>query len=251
MPAPRRRSRGRRHTAGCPLVPSRCGGAAPASSYSSSPARAPSASRREPSAVCVGLCSPCFHLPSSRTHGAAGVWRWSASGRGCLLFAAHTCPQPLAPCPPSSRPARAYGVGRYVRHVRHSPRGQQRSNQARTVRARAWKTHGRLAGISDAWARSETGSAPTKRRSRTFVRPSRHRIHEQSRAKEAPSTNKKHNTLPEAKKEQQHRADGQDRRAQPPHRHALPMRRVRHVRLVDGAARPPPPPRPRRRRGQL
>ena len=66
------------------------------------------------------------------------------------------------------------------RYVRHSPRGQQRSNQARTVRARAWKTRGRLAGFSDAWARSETGSAPTKRRSRTFVRPSRHRSREQS-----------------------------------------------------------------------
>ena len=69
------------------------------------------------------------------------------------------------------------------RYVRHSPRGPQRSNQARTVRARAWTTHGRLAGISDAWARSETGSAPTKRRSHTFVRPSRHRSREQSGAK--------------------------------------------------------------------
>ena len=76
------------------------------------------------------------------------------------------------------------------RYVRHSPRGQQRSNQARTVRARAWKTHGRLAGTSDAWARSRTGSARTKRRSRAFVRPSRHRSREQSRAKKTPSGNK-------------------------------------------------------------
>ena len=69
------------------------------------------------------------------------------------------------------------------RYVRHSPRGRQRSNQARTVRARAWKTHGRPAGIGDAWAPSRTGSAPTKRRSRTFVRPSRRRSREQSGAK--------------------------------------------------------------------
>ena len=48
------------------------------------------------------------------------------------------------------------------------------------------REHGRRtdgSGISDAWARSRTGSARTKRRSRAFVRPSRHRSREQSRAK--------------------------------------------------------------------
>ena len=36
-----------------------------------------------------------------------------------------------------------------------------------------------LLGFRDAWSRSRTGSARTKRRSRTFVRPSRRRSHEQ------------------------------------------------------------------------
>ena len=181
MPAPRRRSRGRRHTAGCPLVPSRCGGAAPASSYSSSPARAPSASRREPSAVCVGLCSPCFHLPSSRTHGAAGVWRWSASGRGCP-FAGHTSRQPLAPFRPSSRPVRASSSfdGETRERVCNNLRAGERFLKHPLLRPRERRVRTALLGVSDAWARSETGSTPTKRRSRTFVRPSRHRSREQS-----------------------------------------------------------------------
>ena len=53
----------------------------------------------------------------------------------------------------------------------------------RRVRAALWT-------ISDASVPSRTGSARTKRRSRTFVRPSRHRSREQSKAKKTPSGNK-------------------------------------------------------------
>ena len=51
------------------------------------------------------------------------------------------------------------------------------------LRPRERRGRAALLGVSDAWARSETGSAPTKRRSRTFVRPSRRRSREQSGAK--------------------------------------------------------------------
>ena len=75
-------------------------------------------------------------------------------------------------------------------------------------------------------------------------------LRDEAAATRLPDRRQQHE-LPEAEKKQQHGPDGQDRRAQPPHRNALPMRRVWHVRLVDGAARPPPPARPRRRRGEL
>ena len=48
------------------------------------------------------------------------------------------------------------------------------------LRPRERRGRAALLGVSDAWARSETGSAPTKSRSRTFVRPARRRSREQS-----------------------------------------------------------------------